>query len=68
MLKEGTIQTAWGTAIDNRANIVPGIEWAEVRVGDGMDGEPATRSGYFNFSGDGAATYPVVMPRRWKLS
>ncbi len=56
----GVIYAAWGTAIDNGTQVVPGIEWAQFQPTGG--GATQVRSGYFNFSGDVAATYPVVMP------
>jgi len=61
MLRNGTIHTAWGTGIDNGTQVVPGIVWAQITLEEGDNG-PSTTTGYFNFSGDDAATYPALMP------
>ena len=55
--RHGHIYTAWVTAIDNGTQVVPGIEWAQVSLTD-----YSVQSGYYNFAGDAAATYPAVMP------
>jgi hypothetical protein len=59
VLRNGTIYAVWETGIDNGTQVVPGIEWAQVAIGDGG---AATTSGYFNFSGDASASYPALMP------
>jgi hypothetical protein len=60
VLRNGTIYTGWQTGIFNGSQIVPGIVWAQIKLG-GEDGA-ATTSDYFNLSGDNAATYPAFMP------
>ncbi len=57
--RNGIISAAWGTGLDNGTQIVPGIEWAQFGA---FGGPGLARSGYYNFSGDIAATYPAVMP------
>jgi hypothetical protein len=59
VLRNGTIYAAWGTGINNGTQVVPGIEWAQIAVGE--DG-PSVTTGYFNFSGDTAASYGALMP------
>ena len=61
VLRNGTIYAAWGTGVDNGTQVVPGIEWAQISVGGGEGGASVT-TGYFNFSGDTAATYGALMP------
>jgi hypothetical protein len=60
VLRNGTVYTAWGTGVNNGTQVVPGIEWAQINVA-GENG-PSVSTGYFNFSGDTAATYPAMMP------
>lgn len=57
VVRGGKLYTAWGTAIDNGTNVVPGIVWADVSLRDAE-----ARTEYYNLSGDAAATYPAVMP------
>ncbi|MGZ6339511.1 MAG: hypothetical protein ACXWNG_04015 [Candidatus Limnocylindrales bacterium] len=58
MIRGDSLYAAWGTAVDNGTQIVPGIIWAQVH----LDRHPWAQTGYYNFSGDTAATYPAVMP------
>jgi hypothetical protein len=57
VVRDGTVYAAWETAINNGTQIVPGIEWAQVRINDA-----AAESGYYNFSGDTAVSFPALMP------
>jgi hypothetical protein len=57
VIRNGVLYATWDTAIQNDTQIVPGIEWAEVK----LDGGQAT-SNYYNFQGDGSATFGTVMP------
>jgi hypothetical protein len=59
--RQGTIYAAWETALDNGTQIVPAIEWAQIQVAN-ADKPSGTQSFYYNFSGDAAAIYPVLMP------
>jgi hypothetical protein len=61
VVRDGTVFAAWETAIDNGTQIVPGIEWTQVRLANAGSASSA-RSGYYNFSGDAAAVYPALMP------
>jgi hypothetical protein len=61
VVRDGTVYAAWETAIDNGTQIVPGIEWTQVRLAD-EESATSARSGYYDFSGDAAAVYPAVMP------
>jgi hypothetical protein len=56
--QNGTIHTAWETAIDNSAQTVPGIEYARVDVRRPQ----ASQSSYYHFGGDTAVSFPAVMP------
>jgi len=40
---------------------VPGIEWAQVRIAN-AGAENSAESGYYNFSGDTAVSFPALMP------
>lgn len=59
VMRDGTIYAAWGTGVDNGTQVVPGIEWAKIRA-QHPNGEEGTKTGYYNFSGDAAATYPAL--------
>jgi hypothetical protein len=61
VVRNGTVYAAWETAIDNGTQILPGIEWTQVRLANSGSASSA-RSGYYNFSGDAAAIYPALMP------
>ncbi|HYL09011.1 MAG TPA: hypothetical protein VEU76_10700, partial [Candidatus Udaeobacter sp.] len=61
VVRNGSVYGAWGTAIDNGAHIVPGIEWAQIRL-DSVAEEDAATTGYYNFKGDTSASYPTLMP------
>ncbi len=61
MLRNGSLYAAWGTAIDNGTNVVPGIEWARVDLSL-LGQEDAATTRYFNLSGDASASYPALMP------
>ncbi len=56
-VSSGVLYTAWGTAINNGTQVVPGIEWAQVSL-SGSDVQQA----YYFQSGDTAVTYPAMMP------
>jgi hypothetical protein len=61
----GLVSFALTTGVNNGTQIVPGIFWGQVSPVFNTDGSIATatifQSGYFNYSGDGAATYPALM-------
>ena len=60
VIRNGVLYAAWGTAINNGNNTshpTPGIEWEQLNLSDG-----SSVSNYYNFSGDEAAMYPVLMP------
>ena len=59
VMRDGVIYAAWGTGVDNGTQVVPGIEWAKVRANH-PTGESGVKTGYYNFSGDAAATYPAL--------
>ena len=61
VVRDGNVYAAWETAINNGTQIVPGIEWAQVRIA-GAGGENSAESGYYNFSGDTAVSFPALMP------
>jgi hypothetical protein len=60
VLRNGTVYTGWGTGLANGTQVVPAIEWAQVRVGAGH--HASVRTGYFALPGDQAASYPAFMP------
>lgn len=61
IVRDGSVYAAWETAINNGTQIVPGIEWAQVRISNaGAAG--SAQSGYYNFSGDTAVSFPALMP------
>jgi hypothetical protein len=60
VIRNGVLYAAWGTAINNGNNSshpTPGIEWAQMSLAN-----LSSTTGYYNFSGDEAATYPAVIP------
>jgi hypothetical protein len=57
VLRNGVIHAGFETAVDNGSQVVPGIVTVDVAVG----GAPSVSSGYFNFSGDTAASYPAMV-------
>jgi hypothetical protein len=56
VVREGVLYAAWGTAIDQGSNTVPGIQWAEVSL-SGSGGA----QGYYS-QPHTALTYPLLMP------
>jgi hypothetical protein len=61
MIRNGVLYAAWETALSNDTQVVPAVEWAQINLSDsGRD--VSAQTGYYNFSGDAAATYPAVMP------
>jgi len=61
--RDGTVYAAWGTAIDNGRQTVPGIEYAQVQVKNGSRPDGA-KSSYYYRSGDTGVSFPAVMPDR----
>jgi hypothetical protein len=61
VVRNGVLYGTWDTAINNGSQTVPGIEWAQVKLSD-LGDEDASRTDYYNFSGDAAATFGTVMP------
>jgi hypothetical protein len=60
VVRNGVLYAAWGTAINagnNTSHPTSGIEWDQIKLSD-----LSSVSNYYNFSGDEAATYPVLMP------
>ena len=60
VIRNGVAYGAWETAINNGNNSshpVPGIEWGQVNLGDN-----SSQTGYYNFSGDEAASFGTLMP------
>jgi hypothetical protein len=60
VVRNGQVYAAWDTLLNNGTHVVPGIEWAQIRLGSGQDFPDTSR--YYNLSGDAAATYPALMP------
>jgi hypothetical protein len=60
VVRSGQLYAAWETLLNNGTQLVPGIEWAQIRLGSGQDFADTSR--YYNLSGDTAATYPALMP------
>jgi hypothetical protein len=58
MLRDGVLYAGFETALNNGTQVVPAVEFAQVRTGD----PDSTRSGYFSLSGDAAASFPVLLP------
>ncbi len=61
VVRGGVLYGAWETALNNGTQIVPGIEWAQIDLSDSEDGASA-HTGYYNFAGDTAASFPALMP------
>jgi len=61
VVRNGNVYAAWETAINNGTQIVPGIEWAQVHIANAGN-ENSAESGYYNFSGDTAVSFPALMP------
>jgi hypothetical protein len=61
VIRDGTVYAAWETALNNGTQVVPGIEWAQVSLHN-PERQSSARSGYYNFSGDAAASFPTLMP------
>jgi hypothetical protein len=59
-IRSGKLYAAWDTLLNNGTQVVPGIEWAQIRLGSGPDFADTSR--YYNQSGDTAVTYPALMP------
>ena len=59
VVRNGVLYASWGTAISNGTNVDPGIVCEQFRLSNPSG---TAQSGYYNFSGDAAAIYPVVMP------
>jgi len=53
VLRNGVIHAGFETAVDNGSQVVPGIVTVDVPAAGG-----SVSSGYFNFSGDTATSYP----------
>jgi len=62
VVRNGQLYAAWGTLLNNGTQVVPGIEWAQIRLGNGRTQDFPDTSRYYNFSGDTAAMYPALMP------
>ena len=58
VLRDGVLYGAFETALSNGTQIVPSIEWAQVRVSD----PDSSLTGYYSLSGDAAASFPALMP------
>ena len=57
VVRNGNLYAAWGTAINNGSQTVPGIEWAQISLsGSGV------QQAYYDQSGDTAVTYPTLLP------
>lgn len=61
VIRDGTLYAAWETALNNSTQVVPGIEWAQVNLHN-PERHSSARSGYYNFSGDAAASFGTLMP------
>src|SRR5258708_23634116 len=57
VIRNGVLYATWGTAIHNDTQIVAGIEWAQINLSAGQ-----AATGYYNFQGDGSATFGTLMP------
>ncbi len=60
--RDGVLSAAWETGTGS-SGLVPGIEWAQISVGDGRHSDGAS-SGYYASPRGAAVTYPAVMPAR----
>jgi len=56
VVKSGLVYAAWGTAVDNGAMSVPGIEWAQIPLSGA-----AIQQGLYTIPST-AVTYPTLMP------
>ncbi|HEY1419315.1 MAG TPA: hypothetical protein VGG90_01240 [Candidatus Dormibacteraeota bacterium] len=61
VIRNGVIYGTWDTAVNNRTQVVPGIEWAQISLA-GLGSQDSSTTGYYNYSGDAAATFGTVMP------
>ena len=61
VVRDGLLYSTWDTAVRNATQVVPGIEWQITRLDEVGSGH-ATTSGYYNFSGNGSATFGALMP------
>jgi hypothetical protein len=61
VVRGGILYAAWESGLNNGTQVVPGIVWAQVNLSD-SESDVSARSGYYNLSGDAAATYPALMP------
>jgi hypothetical protein len=61
VVRNGILYGAWETAVNNGSQVVPAIEWTQVSLSK-LGRENAARTGYYNFSGDGAASFGTLMP------
>jgi hypothetical protein len=62
VVRSGQLYAAWDTLLDNGTQVVPGIEWAQIRLASGGSKDFPDTSRYYNLSGDTAVTYPALMP------
>jgi hypothetical protein len=65
VVRNSVVYATWDTAINNGSQTVPGIEWAQVNLsnaGGQRGNSDNSQTGYYNFSGDAAATFGTVMP------
>jgi len=60
VVRDGVLYAAWETGLNNGTQVVPGIEWAQIGLSRSEDVQ--VRNGYYNLSGDTAATYAALMP------
>lgn len=68
-VRGGVLYASLDTAVNNGTQVVPGIMWAEINLsgsegdshGDSENGNSAN-TGYYNFSGNGSATFGAMMP------
>ena len=61
VVRDGLLYSTWDTAVRNATQVVPGIEWQITQLDEVGSGH-ATTSGYYNFSGNGSATFGTLMP------
>jgi hypothetical protein len=66
--RDGSVYVGWETGLDNGTQIVPAIEWAQVRTGgegdsthNGEGTRTAANDYYFFKGGDDAVVYPALM-------
>jgi len=60
VVRGGVLYGAWETALNNGTQIVPSIEWAQIRLSD--SDRDAAETGYYSLSGDAAASFGALMP------